>query len=374
MRRVTRVAMLSVVAVLTGVTGPATAARAGFVNEPIYGDFNGDQFPDQAFLGSTSPNYCSVIVTYGAAPGVFSPPVVYIYLRPGGVGTNCPDVGTAFDFNADALDELWIGWSQPPPAGLTYNRIVLAPAANFQMVATFLSPITPVFLGTAVFVPGAIPTPYSYGKGGYATYIITPTFQGLGPERWCSVDTPAVHLRDFDLNGAQSALVSYTNGCTDAANGVVVVNEDGAVDQLQLDPTRKTAWSAKVVFANGDKLPDVQTTNLNTGQVDVFINTGSGTFVQAPKAVDDFAVITDSRRTAIDVLANDYVTSQATIRITTPPTQGTAQVTSSQTVIYTPAPTTPTTTDSSTRSPTTAGPAWPLSESGSRGDRPCGAS
>jgi hypothetical protein len=324
------------VAVSVGAVGAAApAARASGIGESIFGNFNGDQFRDEAILGAVAPNFCSVIVNYGRPPGVFIPPVVYIYLRPGGF-MNCPDVGTAFDFNGAPPDELWIGWSQTPPASLNYNRIILDPQNNFQIVSTFLSPITPVFLGSAVLSPEGFPTNYSYGKGGFATYIITPTFTGLGPEQWCSLDTPALGLRDFNGNEAQDALLAYTNGCTDASNGVVVVLDNGAVQQLQIDPTRQTTWKAKVVFANSDKILDIQTVNQVTGQIDYFIGVGDGSFVLSPTAVDDAATISDAKRTAIDILANDYATTQTKVTITTPPRSGTAQITSSRTIIFTP--------------------------------------
>jgi hypothetical protein len=330
------ISVVMAVAVSVGAVGVAApAARAGGIGEPIFGNFNGDEFPDEAFLGSVAPDSCSVIVTYGAAPGVFSPPVVYVYLRPGGV-TNCPDLGTAFEVTGAPPDDLWVGWSVRQPANLNFNRLFLDPQNSFQIVSTFLSPVTPVFIGAAVFTPGAPPSTYSYGNGGFVTYIQTPPTVTPGPEHWCSVDTPSVHLRDFNLDGALGALISYMNGCTDSSNGVVVVNNVGTVEQLQIDPTRKTIWKAKVVFANSDKFPDVQTINQTTGEIDYFIGVGNGTFVKSPKALNDTVTIIDTRRTAIDVLANDFVTSQATLTITTPPREGTVQLTSSRTVIYTP--------------------------------------
>jgi hypothetical protein len=328
--------VMTAVAAVGAVGAAAPAARAGGVGAPIFGDLNADGFIDTSILGFVAPNFCSVIVNYGGPPDVFIPPVVHIYLRPGSIA-NCPDLGTAFDFNGTGGDDLWLGWSTPPPANLNYNRLILDPSNDFQIVSTFLSPVTPVFLGRAVFTPGGTRTNYSYGKGGFASYIITPTFTGLGPEKWCSVDVPTIHLRDFNGNRAQDVLISYTKGCSASENGVVAVLDGGTVQQLEIDPSGQQTWAAKVVFANSDKIPDVQTVNQVTGQIDTFIGVGDGSFVLSPTAVDDDAVIiTDATRTAIDVLANDYTTNQAKVTITTPPRSGTAQITSSRTVIYTP--------------------------------------
>lgn len=335
-KRIAILVVMAAVAAVGAVGTVAPAARANAPGESIFGDFNADGFQDEAVLGSVAPNLCSVIVTYGAGPGVFVPPVVYIYLRPGGI-TNCPDIGTAFEVTGMPPDHLWLGWSTAPPSNLGFNRIVLDPRSSFQISATSNSPVTsPVFIGAAVFIPGARPTTYSYGKGGFVTFVVTPPTTTPGPERWCAEDVSAVTLRDFNGNGALDALLPYTNGCATSSNGVVVVLNDGSVRHLQIDRTMTTTWKAKVVFANSDKIADVQTTNQNTGEINAFIGATGGIFVPSPTARDDSVTITDARRTAIDVLANDYATTRARRPRPTPPRVGPVTVTSRRTVIYTP--------------------------------------
>ncbi|GAB3814881.1 Ig-like domain-containing protein [Micromonospora zhanjiangensis] len=336
------IAMVALLVTLVAADARAPAAQAGGRGQPIFGNFNGDQFLDEAFLGEVPPTFCSVVVRYGTGPGTFGPPVAYIYLNPGNMGgplVPCPDIGTAVELDpGHPHDELVVAWFAGPPGTIPYNLLVLR---GFQ----------PTFgLNARVALPNFMDDADFNGDGRTDIYLVTDQGAGFetmlsfgdgtlspGPESWCAGPL-TYQLRDFNHNRAQDVLISYIQGCADFSNGVVVVLDDGAVRQLQLDPSGEITWSARVVFANSDKFPDVRTVNLVTGRVDYFINTGNGTFVKAPKAVDDFAVITDSRRTAIDVLANDYVTDQATITITTPPTQGTAHVTSSQAVIYTPNP------------------------------------
>jgi hypothetical protein len=78
--------------------------------------------------------------------------------------------------------------------------------------------------------------------------------------------------------------------------------------------------------------------NQNTGEQAYFIGGGNGSFVAGPKAVADQVRIVDAKRTNIPVLANDFVGPDVRITITTPPTQGTASVTSAGSVVYQPSP------------------------------------
>ncbi|WP_460916943.1 hypothetical protein [Plantactinospora veratri] len=109
---------------------PSTA-KAGARGEALFGDFNADGLQDEAVLGAVLPNLCSTIVTYGAAPGVYTPPVAYTYLTLGGSSTpNCPDIGVAANVDDDPADELWVAWSQGAPATVDFNRLVLQPPSS----------------------------------------------------------------------------------------------------------------------------------------------------------------------------------------------------------------------------------------------------
>jgi hypothetical protein len=329
---------LTTVATLGALPIPAHAAGPG---EVLHGQFNSDGLSDAAVLGAVSPNLCSTIVQYGTFGGVYLPPLAFTYPAPT-ADLDCPDVGVASDVNNDGLDELWVGWSHGAPAGLGYNRLVLTPP-TFQPTARYTSVIDqPVFVGTAVFQLGVPATPYSVGPGGVANYLYTPGGVVPGPIRFCSVDSPAVQLADWNQDGIEGVLVAYTNACADANSGVVRIRQDGSVQQLEFDPSGRTRWSARVVNANGDRYPDVRTINQTTGETTYYINTGTGrNFLlhRAPHAHTDTITLTGTKPTALDVRANDHASTWAKMAIIDPPRYGTVRILTDQRVLYRPNPT-----------------------------------
>jgi hypothetical protein len=333
----------AVVVITASVLGPVpTAARAATAGETVFGNFNGDGLPDSVVLGSVSPNLCSTIVRYGSAPGVFMPPIAFIYLTPGGGGTpNCPDIGVAADLNGDALDDVGVGWSQGAPAGLGFNRLILSPP-SFQPLVIYTSAILrPTFFGTGVFSPGAAPTPYALGPGGIANAIIRDGTAIPGPIRFCTIDTPTAQLARWSQNGVDGVLLSYRDSCADHSSGVVRIRPNGSIERLEFDPTGQTRWTARVVNADGDRFPDVRTTNQTTGEISHFVNTGLGGMfflVRAPDANSDTVFLTSTKAVAINVLENDYASRSATVTITVPPRYGTVQVLSDRRIIYRPRP------------------------------------
>jgi hypothetical protein len=335
-----RMAVLALLVTVAAVGAEPITAQGNGRGDPIFGNFNGDQFIDRAFLGEVLPDFCSVIVEYGQAGGGFRPPIANVFLRApilGGPFLPCPDMGVAVDLDpGNTHDEIVVGWFAGPPPTVGFNLLVLR---DFQ----------PTFgLFDAIYAQSIIGTADFNGDGRMDVYALSDEDRGFetylslgngtltrGPEKWCSGPLQLA-LRDFNGDQAQDALISYIEACSDFSSGVVVVLDDGTPQHLQNDPTGQQTWTAKVVFANSDKIPDVQTVNQVTGQIDYFIGVGNGTFVLSPTARNDTVTITDTTRTAIDILANDYATNQATVTITTPPRSGTAQITSSRTVIYTP--------------------------------------
>ncbi|HEY0699904.1 MAG TPA: Ig-like domain-containing protein [Micromonospora sp.] len=331
---------LLAVAALLVVGAVPPPALAGGRNEPIYGDVNGDGLTDRIYLGVVQPDRCSVIVEYGVEQGGFGRPVAYAYLKPGGTGlaTACPDLGVAVELGADGVDELVVAWFAGPPASISYTLLVLG--HDFQPDFGLTEAIfQPTFMGTADFNGDGRPDVHSVtdqGQG-FETYLslgdltLTP-----GPEKWCAGPLQ-YQLKDFDHNGAMDVLITYIEGCSDYSNGAVVVMDDGSVAQLQWDESGLDHWRAQVVYADDDRVPDVRTESLVTGAVNHFIGVGDGTFVLAPRTVGDTVTVPGDRKTNIPVLANDYVTTQAVLTIVTPPRYGRVQVTSSRTVVFTPA-------------------------------------
>ncbi|MBF9133844.1 hypothetical protein I0C86_33655 [Plantactinospora sp. S1510] len=273
---------------------------------------------------------------------MYLPPVVNVYLTPDGGGApNCPDLGTAVNVDDDPADELWLGWSQGPPASLTFNRLVLQPP-TFTPSAYFTSTINrPVFLGKGSFSLDGRESPYGIGPGGLLSYIIDGSRVIPGPVAFCSADTPTVQIADWNADNVESVLLAYTRGCTDGGNGVVEIRQDGTTRYLEHDATGRAAWAARVVNADGNRYPDARTIRRGTGEVSYFINTGpAGGFLltRAPDANTDQISVAGGKGVAIDVLANDFASRHADIVITTAPRYGTVQVLSDRRVLYRPAP------------------------------------
>jgi hypothetical protein len=132
-------------------------------------------------------------------------------------------------------------------------------------------------------------------------------------------------------------LLSYVDACTDGASGVAVTIDGTSLRPLLRDSTGRDRWATSVVYANGDGFPDIRTQSRLTGAVDYFIY-ANDTFIHAPQANGDSVAVPDAKKTTIPVLANDYVTGQAKVTITTPPRYGHAQVGSDRKIYYTPDP------------------------------------
>ncbi len=115
---------------------------------------------------------------------------------------------------------------------------------------------------------------------------------------------------------------------------MVVVLDDGAVVDLEGDPTGKPSWTLNVLDANGDGLPDVVTYDQITAEITTFLSNGDGTFTESPLARPDYATVTDSQQISIPVLANDAASARAKISIVTQPSSGTAVVTGNRTISY----------------------------------------
>ncbi|MFY1687620.1 Ig-like domain-containing protein [Plantactinospora sp. WMMB782] len=335
-----RLSAALVAAVVGGLAAPAPVTWAAAPGETVYGDFNADGILDAAQLGSVSPDRCSTIVQYGSASGTL-PPIAFVYLRPGTTPMpDCPDIGVAADLNGDGLDDLGIGWSRGAPAGLTFNRLFLYPP-TFQPAMTYTSELTrPAYFGVGVFSPGAAPSPYAIGPGGIVNAVIRGDTVVPGPIRFCSVDTPTAQLADWTRSGVDGVLLAYAEACGDGSSGVVRIRQNGSVQQLEIDPAGQTRWTARVVDADGDRYPDVRTTNQHTGRVSHFVNTGDGgmyLLVRAPDANTDRVTLDRVRPLAIDVLGNDHVSRGAKVTVTAPPRYGTTQVLSDRRILYQPA-------------------------------------
>lgn len=327
---------LAVATTMAVIGASPSPAFAGGPGDPIYGDLNGDRLRDRARLAAIVTNKCVVAVELGKSGGGYQAARNYTYhtFAPG-TPAYCPDLGVATDLDGDLRDELVIGWFDGHPPSFDHDVLVLK---NFKPSTGFDAFLQPSFMGLADFNGDSRPDLYEWTDqgGGFATYLNTGTGTMVpGPVKWCSA-RPQYELADFNRDGAMDVVIAYTEGCGEYFSGVVVVLDDGTVEHVQADEFGESVWRVAVRNLNGDRYPDLVTTNLVTGEVLSHINDGDGTFTRAPRAVFDRVYVTSSAETVIRILDNDLATRQAKVTITSPPRYGTAQVTVNRTIVYTP--------------------------------------
>ncbi|MGI5147802.1 FG-GAP-like repeat-containing protein [Plantactinospora sp. CA-294935] len=330
-RRISTFAVAMVAA--TGLAAPA--AQAGWQDEPIIADVNGDGRADRNALGTLpGTSDCAVQVELGRTGGGYGPARSYRYLTS---ALYCPDMGVGLDLDSDAANELAVTWFSGPPPSIDDTLLVLD---GFAISAGFDTITQPSYIGTADFNGDGRQDVYEWTDqgDGFTTYLNTGTGTLTpGPVRYCS-GRPQYQLADFDADGAMDVTLAYAEGCGTYFTGVVVVLDNGTVVDLQGDTYGDDFWTVAVADVNGDGILDVRTTSEVTGVRSVFIGTGTGTFVRAPTAVRDNPRVSAVRATGIPVLANDFATNGTRVSIVTGPAHGTVQVTTGRTVIYRPYP------------------------------------
>jgi hypothetical protein len=329
-----RVAVVATVATMAAV-GAVAPAWAGFRDESLYGDLNGDGIVDRATLAGGSPTECGVQVALGNGSGGYGPTTTYLYEPPGDY-LYCPDMGVVIDLGGDGTAELALAWFDGRPPGVESDLLVLR---DYRPVGGFDAIYQPSYIGLADFNGDGRQDVYEWTDqgDGFLTYLNTASGQLVpGPVRWPCGWAPEYELVDFNRNGAADVLIGYAGECGAYQSGVVVVLDSGAVVHLEGDPLGDQYWSIAVLDANADGISDVRTGNLVTGEITHFIGNGRGGFGEAPLADDDTASTKGTKKVDIPVLANDLATSAARISIVTPPKYGRLQITSRRTILYTP--------------------------------------
>ena len=272
-------------------------------------DFNDDSIIDRAVLGVIHPNLCSLIIQYGTAPGVFLPPIAYTYQRPGvDVGTNCPDIGTAFDGDNDRFDELARLERHHHRHHLQPDRDRPGLHHHHHVHLAATDPDLPRHPGLH---RQRRRLALLHQPGGYYTSMIVDGVAVPGLAQWCSANAPAFQHADFDRDRRADVVLAYTDGCTDHGNGVVVLLATGERRQLEIDLSAQATWRTQISNFDSDRFLDVRTQNLLTGVVNYYHGVGDGNFVEGPRANSDRVQLTSVKPVAIDVLANDYASSRS---------------------------------------------------------------
>ncbi|MDG4828820.1 Ig-like domain-containing protein [Solwaraspora sp. WMMD1047] len=334
-----RLVAAMVAATLTAVVGVAPGAAAGGQGDPLRGDVNGDGLVDRVTLGR-APGQCTVRVRHGQPGGGYGPARTHAYPQPSPTESYCPDLGVIVDLGGDGVVELVLGWFAGPDSALGYQLLVLR---DFQPVGGIRSRVyAPSAIETADFDGDGRQDVYAYSDqgGGFISFLntadgwLTP---GTAVFELC--DPFGFELADFSNNGGRDLLIWYTVGCSGGLAGVSVVGGHGYRIDLERasPPWLDESWTADALDANGDRVPDVRTDNQTTGEITHFLGTPHGAFfVESPRAVFDRPVVSRSRPTRIRVLANDFVTRQATVTIMSQPKFGTVRLNPDRTITYVP--------------------------------------
>lgn len=338
-RMTPRIAVMAVLAVVVTGALPAGPSWSAGPNQPFYGDLDRDGYVDRVTLIPLAANGCPVRVERGRSGGGYYPARTYHYPEPGQAGVGgCADMGVVVDLGGDGRVELVVAWFAGRPPGVNVDLLVLR---NFTPSGGFSAIFQPSYIGTADFNGDRLLDVYEWTDqgDGFRSYLNTSSGQLVpGPVRWCFFNVPDVELADFQRNGRMDVAIAYSQGCDGMSSGVVVVRDDGSTVHLERDLDGLETWSITVGDYNGDRLPDVRTTNQVTNEITTYLGRGNGTFVESPLAVADRVYIRGYAPVRIRILDNDAVTSAARVVLIQAPTYGSARVAADRTIIYTPRP------------------------------------
>lgn len=325
---------LALAATVLITLGVGTPARAVGRFQPIVAHLNGDRLPDRATLTRNpgSPTNCVVSLEAGRRGGGYQLPRRHTYLTLPGAGSYCPDLGTAVRMSSTRVD-LVVGWFYGRPPTIQNDLLILR---DFRVGTGARTILQPSFIGSADFNGDGREDVYEWTDQGDGLLTFLRTAAGTltpGPIRYCS-GRPDPHVAKFDANNASDLVVGYIERCGTYETGVAVIMDNGTSVDLQRDASGLKSWSVRVGDFDQNRINDVVTTG-NDKVITHFIGVGNGTFMASPRPNPDRVTASRSRPVTIPVLANDFATSAATIRVITPPRYGRAVV-ANRRVVYVP--------------------------------------
>jgi FG-GAP-like repeat len=276
LKRATIAPALATVGLLAAGQRPA---EAGGPRDPLLGDLDGDGIGDRATLSVGGPETCTVTVELGDGSGGYGLPTVHSFARPGTVERYCPDMGVIVDLGDDGRVELVLTWFFGP-FGYPHELLVLrdyTPTGGFDGLAQ------PSEIGLADFNGDGLQDVYEWSdqQEGLRTYLNTAGSELVpGPVKLCFRSRPrTLEFADFDGDGATDVLLSYPVGCGDDPGGVSVILDDGTDFRLLTSEfPGYPIWTTQVVDAHQDGVLDVLAVNGGTGEIQLFLGDGAGSF------------------------------------------------------------------------------------------------
>ena len=272
-------ALPAILLALVTVAALPGAAVAGYRNQPILADLNGDGYRDRVTLGAVGGTpTCTVTVEYGAPDGTFGPPQVHRYPSVEHEQPYCPDMGVALRLGdrrqVDLVTTFFWGW----------DLVVLR---NFRPVAVYPGIRFPSVIRSAELTGDGREDVFESSDESerFASFTNTPegTLVPGAVEVRTMKPVPQYVLADFNGDGGQDFVLNdiYTQDGSDERAEVVFGN-GGPPVVLVTAPNASTHFVVFATDLDRDGIPDVGvvTTDPTTTTVRYWHCDGHGGFTE----------------------------------------------------------------------------------------------
>jgi hypothetical protein len=262
---------------------PARNFEVGLVPSSLaIGDFNGDKVLDLAAANGGIPANpgSTVSILLGNGEGSFGPAQNF------GVG-NPPNSVAVGDFNGDDLPDLAVatGWSLDSMGSVS---ILLGNGdGTFGSAQGFRVGMAPWSIAVGDFNGDKIPDLVTANLWSNNVSILLGTGDGtFGPAQGFAVGDAPWSVAVADFNGDQIQDLAVANEHSNDVS-VLLGNGDGtfqAAQSFAVGRDRYSAWQPRPIAVgdfNGDKILDLVTGNVSSGDVSILLGNGDGTFRSA---------------------------------------------------------------------------------------------